>query len=328
MVSATLMVIANKWVLNTTEAPTFFVICQLLVVILLFLGAHAMKFIRIPPVRDLEVCKGLIPMISLSVIGLSTSNYTLKYVDASFYQVARGLVLPFTVYASYVLLDVRPSYTILLSCSIVTFGFFVGVFLEAIPMSLAGVSFGVASSVISAMLSIVIKKSLVIVKGSALDLSWYTNLFSAVILVPLMLVMGELPEVTKLLFPPAEGPTAGSEQLRTFLWGSFVTGVLGFFMTLANMLSIKVTSPITHVISSAVRSVTGAVLGVLIFGDVLTTARTSSIAIILGGSMYYTWLKHVESRQASPESEYKRIPLEDIEASKGSIRPETLGYPK
>jgi len=315
MVAALSMVMANKWVLNTTEAPLFFLLFQLLVAILLFLGAHAVGSIQIPLVLDPEVCKGLIPMVALNVIGLSASNYTLKYVDASFYQVARGLVLPFTVCTSYIVLHARPSLRILFSCSIVTLGFFIGVFLDAIPMSLMGVSFGVASSAITALHSVVIKKALDIVKGSALNLSWYTNLLSAVVLVPLIVVMGELPEVTKL-FAQSDAQLG---KLSTFLWGSLITGVLGFLMSLASLLSIKVTSPITHMVSSAVRGVAGAVLGVLIFGDILSTGRTSSIAIILGGSIYYTWIKHVESQQASsapPKSGYERIPLEDVEAGK------------
>ena len=79
-----------------------------------------------------------------SSVAYSFSNYTLKFVDASFYQVARGLVLPLTVATSYVMLHARPSLRILFSCSIVTLGFFVGVFLDAIPISLVGVFFSVS----------------------------------------------------------------------------------------------------------------------------------------------------------------------------------------
>lgn len=325
MVAALSMVIANKWVLNKTEAPLFFLLCQLIMAILLFLGARAVGLIQIPLVLDLEVCKGLIPMVALNVIGLSASNYTLKYVDASFYQVARGLVLPFTVCTSYLMLQARPSIRILFSCSIVTIGFFIGVFLDAIPMSLVGVSFGVASSAITALHSVVIKKSLDVVKGSAMDLSWYTNLLSTGVLVPLILVMGESPAIMKLLFQPEESAVGSGAELGTlgtFLWGSLITGALGFLMSLASLLSIKVTSPITHMVSSAVRGVAGAVLGVLIFEDVLSPGRTSSIAIILGGSIYYTWIKHVESQQASTapsKSGYERVPLEDVEVGKLAI---------
>ena len=102
----------------------------------------------------------------------SFSNYTLAYVDASFYQVARGMVLPFTVLTSYIYLHSRPSLPALLACSLVTFGFFIGVFLDGTQVSVIGVTFGVLSSMITALHSVVIKKSLDVVHGSALHLSW------------------------------------------------------------------------------------------------------------------------------------------------------------
>lgn len=137
------------------------------------------------------------------------------------------MVLPLTVGTSFLILNARPSLRILFSCSIVTLGFFVGVFLDAIPISVVGVSFGVVSSAITALHSVVIKKSLDVVKGSALHLSWYTNLLSTLVLLPLMVVMGELPEVMKLLFEPEFGvggvPNPGLGKLGTFLWGSLIT---------------------------------------------------------------------------------------------------------
>lgn len=47
-------------------------------------------------------------------------------------------------------------------------------------------------------------------------------------------------------------------------------GVLGFLMSIASLLSIKVTSPITHMVSSAVRGVAASFLGVWVFKDVIT----------------------------------------------------------
>jgi len=317
------MVMANKWVLDSTDTPLFFVLVQLLIAVLLFLIAHAVGLIQIPLELDIPICKGLIPMAALNVTGIIFSNYTLKYVDASFYQVARGLVLPLTVFTSYIALQARPSLHILLSCSIVTFGFFIGVFLDAIPVSILGVFFGVTSSCIVALSSVVIKKSLAIVNDSALHLSWYANLFSAMVLMPAFVIMGELPAVMRLLFQPEPEqsilvPGAGLGKLGKFLWGSLITGVLGFSMSLAGVLSIKITSPITHMISSAVRGVASALLGVWLFHDILSTGRISSIVIILVGSIAYTWIKHIESQQVEPGSpEYERVPL--VEAEVGQV---------
>lgn len=52
--------------------------------------------------------------------------------------------------------------------------------------------------------------------------------------------------------------------------------------------------------------------------------RAASIAIIVLGSIHYTWVKHVESQDSAgvPEKrengggEYERVPLEDIEANR------------
>jgi len=53
----------------------------------------------------------------------------------------------------------------------------------------------------------------------------------------------------------------------------------------------------------------------------LSRGRISSIAIILGGSIYYTWIKHVESqgqKQDGNVAKYERVPLEDVEAGNGT----------
>lgn len=110
-------------------------------------------------------------------------------------------------------------------------------------------------------------------------------------------------------------------------------------MSIASLLSIKVTSPITHMVSSAVRGVAASLLGMWLFHDVITrsllfslflltrkdlinffhnySGRASSIAIILLGSILYTWVKHQESQPAAASSRkgsYERVKMDDIEA--------------
>ncbi|TFK42377.1 hypothetical protein BDQ12DRAFT_562493, partial [Crucibulum laeve] len=305
----------NKWVLNTTSAPLFFLWTQLAIAVLMFLVSDAMRLLPDKLTFDLDTCKGLVPMVGLNIIGLSFSNYTLKYVDASFYQVARGLVLPFTVCTSFVVLHSRPSLLIILACAVVTLGFFVGVFLDGTTVSLLGVFFGVVSSMITALHSVVIKRSLDVVGGSTLALSWYTNALSAIFLAPILLLAGEGPSVVKLLFGVDEllAEKGAMSPLKTFLLGSLVTGILGFLMSIASLLSIKVTSPITHMVSSAVRGVAASLLGMWLFHDIITTGRASSIAIILFGSIFYTYVKHKESQPAVASGTYERVRGEDVE---------------
>lgn len=116
-------------------------------------------------------------------------------------------------------------------------------------------------------------------------------------------------------------------------------------MSIASLLSIKVTSPITHMVSSAVRGVAASFLGVWLFHDIITTCvrlffrsgmltltrtcsgRAASIATILAGSVYYTWVKHVESQAPAPpkaaKDTYERVPLDELEkGAAGNGKPE------
>jgi solute carrier family 35 (GDP-fucose transporter), member C1 len=124
------------------------------------------------------------------------------------------------------------------------------------------------------------------------------------------------PSILALLFSPRGGINDSNpgrlNGLETFVWGSIVTGVLGFLMSIASLLSIQVTSPITPMVS---RGVAASLLGLYVFHDIITTCVTfllsalygmligvtasgqaTSIAVILSGSALYTWFKHQESQ--------------------------------
>lgn len=113
-------------------------------------------------------------------------------------------------------------------------------------------------------------------------------------------------------------------------------------MSIASLLSIKVTSPITHMVSSAVRGVAASLLGMWLFHDIITMfvpevpdlfnlvytdlhrGRATSIAVILLGSIYYTWVKHQESQNTNTQK-YERLAMEDVESgtqSRKDAKPE------
>ena len=65
------------------------------------------------------------------------------------------------------------------------------------------------------------------------------------------------------------------------------------------------------------------------------SGRASSIAIILGGSIYYTWVKHQESNQSSQKpttsksgQQYDRLQMEDVESGKLSRPSSYSGKPE
>ena len=177
----------------------------------LFVGAQAVGLVRLPPL-DWAVCRALTPLVAINVVGLSLNTLCLHYVQASFYQVARALVLPFTVVLTRVLLGTHFSPAVLGACAVVFVGFIVGVAGELAP-TLAGVFFGVTSSVTTALHAVVIKRSLAVVDGQTVVLAYYNNVLTAVLLLPVVVLAGE------------QRPLMDVIMLRissTLLWGTLV----------------------------------------------------------------------------------------------------------
>jgi len=295
IVTALIMVFVNKWVLNSVSLPFTLLWFQVIVAVILLHFTGIFGILQLPIIEK-QKCIGLLPLIAINVLGLSFNTICLQYVDASFYQVARALVLPFTVIFSFIFLSQKSSYKILLACLIVCIGFFVGVSSERLTISVAGIIFGICSSISTALHAIVIKKSLDVVKGNTMDLVYYNNFMSAIAFVPLIFLFGEQNQLSEL-FLQNTTTKQYSMEAKTFLIGILVTGFFGFLINIAGFLQIKVTSPVTHMISSAFRGVVQTILGYFLFGDLLTTGRVGGIFLILLGSCVYTWIKDQESKQ-------------------------------
>ncbi|RGB37756.1 hypothetical protein C1646_621697 [Rhizophagus diaphanus] len=295
IVTALIMVFVNKWVLNSVSLPFTLLWFQVIVAVILLHLTNFFGKLQLPVIEK-QKCIDLLPLISINILGLSFNTICLQYVDASFYQVARALILPFTVIFSYILLNQKSSNKILLACLIVCIGFFVGVSSERLTISIIGIIFGICSSISTALHAIVIKKSLNVVKGNTMDLVYYNNFMSAIAFLPLIFLFSEQNQLLKLFI---KNPITNqySMEAKTFLIGILVTGFFGFLINIAGFLQIKVTSPITHMISSAFRGVVQTILGYLLFGDLLTTGRVGGIFLILFGSCIYAWFKDQESKQ-------------------------------
>ncbi|KAJ7492478.1 hypothetical protein FB451DRAFT_533942 [Mycena latifolia] len=299
MCTALVMVFVNKAVLiSAPDLPLVFLLLQLLIaVVLLQLSALVSRGAIEIPKFELDVAKKLFPVVSVNIIGLVFNTLCLRGVDASFFQIARGLVLPLTIMVSSVHTHSMPSWNVILASVVVTGGFFLGVAPSSkIPLiaapSLLSLAYGVLSSLFIAFHAVLIKSSLPYCNNSTIQLAWWTNAGSAVLLLPVVVLCGEPNTLRAMITDPHWDGTV-------FLWGSLVTGFFGFLLCIAGLLSIRVTSPITHMFSSAARSVLQTVIGVTYFGDLITANRATSIIVILGGTMFYTWIKAVETPSAT-----------------------------
>ncbi|KAH8922355.1 hypothetical protein BT69DRAFT_1281220 [Atractiella rhizophila] len=281
LVAALVMVFANKWVLNSMSLPLSILFVQLVIAVLLLHVSSFFGYLQMPRF-NMQMSRSLAPLISINSLGLIFNTYCLQYVDASFYPIARGLVLPFTVLLSRVVLGTKISAGPLAGVVIVCFGFLLGISSTNINASALGVILGLVSSLTTSLHAIVIKSA----PGTTTELVYYVNLWSAAVMLPCVLLSGELPIVVAL----------SGEAFKTFWTGALVTGVFGFLISIAGFLSIKVTSPTTHMISSAVRGVLQTWLGNWFFGEIITSGRAGGIAVIVGGSALYTWYKDREQR--------------------------------
>lgn len=159
MFSSISMVMLNKYVLNSNDTPLFLLWGQLVIAIILMHVMSWFKILQLPRIAMKE-SKQLLPLILVNAFGLSANTFCLQYVDASLYQVARSLTLPFTVFLSIIYLNEKISPMIIISCLVIFAGFLSGTTLDKLDFDSKGFFYGVLSSFTTALHSIVIKNSL------------------------------------------------------------------------------------------------------------------------------------------------------------------------
>lgn len=156
--------------------------------------------------------------------------------------------MPLTILISSVHTHVTPTPKIICAAGIVTIGFFLGIApSSSIPLasapSLLSLFYGILSSLFIALHAVLIKEALPHCNESTIQLAYWTNAGSALFLAPFVLLMGEFGVLRVLVYSDAW-------QGNVFFWGSVTTGIFGFLLCVAGLLSIKITSPITHMFSS------------------------------------------------------------------------------
>ncbi|CAK5274618.1 unnamed protein product [Mycena citricolor] len=323
IVAALVMVLVNKAVLNKTpDLPFSFLFIQLVIAVLL------LRFIALIsrtglfsgevelPTLDRTTATKLLPFLVVGFIGLVFNTLCLANVDASFFQIARGLLLPFTILVASLCTKTMPKPVVLCAAGIVSLGFFIGVAPSFLPGSTSGAArepikalvYGVISCMVLSVHAVLSKVATSNVNSSALAISYWGNLLMSVMVAPLVVLNGELGKLHTRWISPEQ------DWLITFVVGSAVTGVFGFMLGIASVVSIKVTSPISHMFSAAAKSVIQIVLGVFFFGDVMNIYRFTAISLITGGTIFYTWI------QSHPPPSPSRA-VGDVEKQSEEMRP-------
>jgi solute carrier family 35 (GDP-fucose transporter), member C1 len=214
----------------------------------------------------------------------------LKWVQVSFYNVARSLTIVFNVALSYFMLGQSSSNMTLYCLLVVIAGFFMGSTGE-IDFSYRGTIAGILSSLFVSLNAIYTKKVLPVVDNDHWKLTYYNNVNAGIMFIPLMLI-----------FEHQQIAVAMSQQfLSVTFWGAmWVAGFFGFAIGIVTVLQIKATSPLTHNISGTAKAALQSILAFYIWGNQATFLGCLGIAVVLGGSLLYTYVKMEESKPSAP----------------------------
>uniref|UniRef100_A0A7S1G8B8 Sugar phosphate transporter domain-containing protein n=1 Tax=Bicosoecida sp. CB-2014 TaxID=1486930 RepID=A0A7S1G8B8_9STRA len=299
MVSISL-VFVNKWLMSgdgtTIPAPLFvtWFQCVVTVVICWALGragrdAPAGSFYaQFPEVAfDTAIAKKVLPLSVIFVGMMTFNNLCLKYVEVSFYNVARSLTICFNVLLTRLVLGGETSRQTLYCLAVVVLGFFVGTESE-VNFSFIGTLFGVTSSLFVSMNSIWTRRVADVVDNNQWRLSAYNNINAVILFLPFMLMTGEIGIISE-----------HSALLTSFtFWAMMLlSGVFGFLIGICTIMQIQVTSPLTHNISGTAKAAVQTVLAFLIWQNPTSFMNIMGIALVLGGSLLYSYVRTMEMRR-------------------------------
>ncbi|CAH8854757.1 unnamed protein product [Trichobilharzia szidati] len=317
------LVFINKWLLSdksvSLKAPLFITWFQCIVTALLcYLASYAALLlpsrVKFPQLNfSVRTSIEVLPLSLIFVAMVSFNNLCLKYLNVSFYFLARSLTTIFNVIFTYLLLNTKTSTKAMLCCAVIIIGYCGGVIIEGNLGSLnwLGLIFGIASSVTCALNSIYTAKCLPKVEGSVWRLTFYNNLNSIFLSIPIIGVLEYVP-IKEELF-----------NTGLYFWFiMLISGIFGFAIGYVSTLQIQVTSPLTHNVSGTAKAAAQTVLAVIIYHEVKSISWWLSNVVVLGGSALYAAVRHSEGGQklkTTADVIQTNDPYGDVEESKQSL---------
>lgn len=239
--------------------------------------------------------------LSVVFVGMITfNNLCLKFVEVSFYNVARSLTIVFNVFLSRLFLGIPTSFKTVLCLGVVIVGFLMGSHGE-LNFSLIGTISGVMSSLFVSLNSIFTKKVLPVVDDNHWKLTFYNNVNASILFIPLV------------LFFEYDILVEATQQLTSSVfWAAMtVAGFFGFSIGIVTVLQIKATSPLSHNISGTAKAAVQSLMAFYIWGNEPTVMGVLGIFTTLGGSLLYTFVKMGENASAPAPS-----PVQSAEGDK------------
>jgi len=248
--------------------------------------------------------------LSLIFVGMITfNNLCLKWVEVSFYNVARSLTIVFNVVFSSMILGSSSSSKTLMCLGVVVAGFFMGSQGE-MNFSMKGTVAGVCSSLFVSLNSIYTKKILPVVENDHWRLTFYNNVNACLLFIPLIVIFEHQPIYAAF----------GKQFSSNLFWSAMmVAGFFGFSIGIVTVLQIKATSPLTHNISGTAKAAVQSMMAFYIWKNPATFMGVMGIFVVLGGSLAYTFVKMNENKKTVvvPKAEdHKDVEMQTAQVGK------------
>lgn len=274
--------------------PLFVTWAQLLIaMVFILIGGYlsprypAMFSLFAPLEWNWDVAQNVAPLTVVYIAMIALNNICLRYVEVTFYQVARSLTLPWTLLFSYMTLeDAGIDSPTLSACVVIFAGFVVGSIGE-INFSWAGLIAGAASSACVAYYGIAIKKALPHVDNSHWKLLIYNTALAIVFFIPVLIAFGEMPGLANMTMTPAV------ERML------LISGILGFLINIAIFMQVKYTTALTNAISGTAKACVQTLLGWMYFGNEVSQLNFVGIVAVIGGSAWYSRIKYLRMEAQS-----------------------------
>ena len=238
-----------------------------------------------------RIAMSILPLSFVFVGMVAFNNLCLKFVQVSFYNVARSLTICFNVVFTYYILSKPTSLPVMLTLVVVIIGFVVGSDGE-IDFSVTGTVFGVTSSIFVSLNSIYTKKSMKYVDDNESKLLFVNNLNAVLIFTPLVLYL--------------ESDTIASnldKLVSPYFWLMMtLSGVFGYLIGLFNVLQVSAIGPLGHNVSGTAKAAVQSLMAFHIWGNEATAKGLGGIFTVLFGSGLFAFIKMKEG-----EAEKKAI---------------------
>ncbi|GAB5368286.1 hypothetical protein AAMO2058_001306100 [Amorphochlora amoebiformis] len=228
---------------------------------------------------DRKVGRATIGMSVAFVAMMSFTNICLKYVEVSFYQVARGLTPVINSLLSYIFLSQSTSLPTGACLAMILFGYYLGVQGE-IKFSLIGTIFGFTSSILCVMYPIFTKKQINLLNDKW-GVIFYNNVHASFMFLPMILICEV--DIIRTHSDKFQNP-------KFWFW-ILVASLLGSVVGLTAITQLKLTSPLSHNVIGNAKGAGQSILGAYIWNTPLTTKGVFGLLTVLSGSLLYAYTR-------------------------------------